>query len=290
MNLLELQPTDLDSLYDILDVDESGTLDFHEFTEELVHLRSSDHRHAIGMLRSGVRGIRMILESLVRGKLDKITDTLGLHGAMLEAIDKKIALHSWPSCQHGDLHPSLSQQQPTQAMLLQDNGPPPSNLGENSTAQGVPAAQVSAQNIDKLRLASELCCASDRIDAVMLELDSLSSLQKSTMKVVDAQFSIARISADLGASLADLPTDSLVDGTSGTKDGQGKAHIMLTDLNNTFTQQLAATVEMQQLTKQSSFRIGSHSGSLRRVASTLRHCAYILGHGQTFPRPVKTWI
>jgi len=89
MLLLDVQKSDIEAIFRILDEDGSGDLDYEEFCEELIQLESSDQRTMLALTRLLVTEIRTKVEKQER-KVDDVLETTAQTSVQLSAIDQKL--------------------------------------------------------------------------------------------------------------------------------------------------------------------------------------------------------
>jgi len=90
MVLLDVQREDMEGIFKILDVDNSGDLDYEEFCEELIQLESNDQRMMLAMTRFSVHEVMVHLTKCMTPSLQNIASQLDRHENRLESIDLKL--------------------------------------------------------------------------------------------------------------------------------------------------------------------------------------------------------
>jgi len=90
LTTMEIHRDDLETTFKLLDVDQSGDLDYEEFCEELIQLESHDQRLSMAMVRFSVNQIRQMLERSVQTKLVDVLAILQQQANLIERLDTKI--------------------------------------------------------------------------------------------------------------------------------------------------------------------------------------------------------
>jgi len=88
--LLAVQPDDMEVLFELLDSDGSGDVDYEEFAEELIQIEAEDQRLPIAMTRLGVVHLRTAVEKSISPTLQTIMSQVSLQSSHLASVDRKL--------------------------------------------------------------------------------------------------------------------------------------------------------------------------------------------------------
>jgi len=159
MMKLEVQADDLDALFRVLDADGSGDLDYEEFCDELVSLKSEDQQTLLILTRYAVQQIQHELDTKLQSKMQNLISASAKQEVKLEDINAKLtALCSSHLPQANE--PSKSVDQPDKIICQ---------------LQAIPANTLSASP------------TVDAFDLMQQEVKCLASLNESLLQEVQLQ-------------------------------------------------------------------------------------------------------
>jgi len=89
---LEIGETELQSVFKIMDPDQSGEVDYREFVDSLYDLKTNDNRMSMALMHADITSIKRSFEKVMPAfdMIEKHDNTLNQHNVILQAIDAKL--------------------------------------------------------------------------------------------------------------------------------------------------------------------------------------------------------
>jgi len=90
MTMMDVQQSEIESIFKMLDSDGSGVLDYEEFCDELIELQSQDARMTMALIRFNILDVRTFLEQSLEKKIGIIEARTLAQDQMLTEIHRKL--------------------------------------------------------------------------------------------------------------------------------------------------------------------------------------------------------